>query len=207
MFILPDSLQARNQLIPATYTQRMLDFLKGAPGVNLGFNTNVSNARARFRPAKGWQVEARASQRQRDGLKPYAMSFGFSTALENPEPIDQTMLDVDVIADYRRAAFTMQASGGVSSFRNDVSVLRVDNPRRITSIDGGDGTAQGALDLYPDNKVLRGNVAMSYELPRRSTLSATLGLASGSQDDAFLPFTTNTALPQSNPDSLPARSP
>ncbi len=206
VFILPDSLQARNQLIPATYTQRMLDFLKGAPGVNLGFNTNVSNARARFRPAKGWQVEARASQRQRDGLKPYAMSFGFSTALENPEPIDQTMLDVDVIADYRRAAFTMQASGGVSSFKNDVSVLRVDNPRRITSIDGGDGTAQGALDLYPDNKVLRGNVAMSYELPRRSTLSATLGLASGSQDDAFLPFTTNTALPQSNPDSLPARS-
>jgi MtrB/PioB family decaheme-associated outer membrane protein len=206
VFILPDSLQARNQLIPGTYTQRMLDYLKSAPGINLGFSTQISNARARFRPAKGWQLEARGSVRQRDGLKPYATSFGFSTALENPEPLDQTMLDVDVIADYRRAAFTMQASGGVSSFRNDISVLRVDNPKRITPVDGGDGTVQSALDLYPDNKVLRGNVAMSYELPRRSTLTGTLALASGSQDDAFLPFTTNTVLPQSNPDSLPARS-
>ena len=206
VFILPDSLQGRNQLIPGTYTQRMQDFLKTAELIPLGFTTNVSNARVRYRPAKGWQLEAKSTMRQRDGLKPYAMSFGFSTALENPEPIDQTMLDVDLVADYRHDKFMLQAGGGLSSFRNDISVLRVDNPRRLTPVDGGDGTNQGALDLYPDNKVLRGNVAMSYELPRRSTLSATLGVASGSQDDDFLPFTTNTALPQSNPDSLPAKS-
>ena len=147
LFVLPDSLRARNQAIPASYTQRMLDYLKSAPAIGLGFNTDVSSARARYRPAKGWQLEARGSSRTRDGLKPYAMSFGFSTALENPEPIDQHMLDVDLVADYRRQAFTMQAIGGLSSFRNDIPTLRVDNPRRITSVAGGDGTAQGALDL------------------------------------------------------------
>lgn len=206
VFILPDSLQGRNQLIPGTYTQRMQDFLKTAENVPLDFTTNVSSARVRYRPSKAWQLEAKSSMRQRDGLKPYAISFGFSTALENPEPIDQTMLDVDVVADYHRDKFMMQLGGGLSSFKNDISVLRVDNPRRLTSVDGGDGTNQGALDLYPDNQVMRGNLALSYELPRMSTLSATLGLASGKQDDDFLPFTTNTALPQSNPDSLPGKS-
>lgn len=206
VFILPDSLQSRNQTIPGTYTQRMLDYLKTAPEIGLGFNTRVSNARVQVRPAKGWQFDVRGSMRQRDGLKPYATSFGFSTALENPEPLDQRMLDVDMIADYRRAAFTMQVNGGLSSFENDISVLRVDNPKRITPVNGGDGTAQSAMDLYPDNRVVRGSVALGYELPRQSSLMGMVSLASGKQDDPFLPFTTNTALPQSNPDSLPGKN-
>ncbi|HEY6196749.1 MAG TPA: MtrB/PioB family outer membrane beta-barrel protein [Candidatus Eisenbacteria bacterium] len=206
VFTIPDTLQARNQAIPGSYTQRMQDFLNNAPAVGLAFNTDIRTARARLRPARGWQFEARASDRTRDGLKPYAMSFGFSTALENPEPIDQQMLDVDLIADYHRSRMSFQAIGGVSSFRNDISVLRVDNPKRLTSVVGGDGTAQGAIDLYPDNQVVRGSLALAYELPRRSSLIGTLGLAHGTQDDKFLAFTTNTALPQSNIDSLPARS-
>jgi hypothetical protein len=89
VFSLPDSLQARNQAIPGSYTQRMADFLKAAPGIGLGFGTKVSTARLRARPARGWRFEARGTHRARSGIKPYAMSFGFNTALENPEPIDQ----------------------------------------------------------------------------------------------------------------------
>lgn len=206
VFVIPDSLRARNQAIPGSYTQRMIDFLRTAPGVRLGFSTDISSARARLRPAKGWQFEARSTLRTRDGLKPYAMSFGFSTALENPEPIDQRMLDVDLVADYHHQNLSLQAIGGLSSFGNDISVLRVDNPKRITSVNGGDGTAQGALDLYPNNEVVRGSLALAYAMPRQSSLSAMLAVAAGNQNDKFLAFTTNSALPQSNIDSLPARS-
>src|ERR1051326_6134173 len=97
VFTTPDTLQARNQAITGSYTQRMQDFLIRPPAVGLAFNTDIRTARARLRPARGWRFEARASDRTRDGLKPYAMSSGFSTPLENPEPIDQQMLAVDLI--------------------------------------------------------------------------------------------------------------
>ena len=61
VFSLPDTLQSRNQVIPGTYTQRMTDFLRTAPGVALGFDTHISNARLRARPARGWQFETRGT--------------------------------------------------------------------------------------------------------------------------------------------------
>lgn len=206
VFILPDTLQSRNQVIPGTYTQRMTDFLRTAPTVGLGFTTNTSTARLRARPARGWQFEARGTDRHRSGLKPYAMSFGFSTALENPEPIDQQMVDADFIASYQRQQFSLQGSAGMSRFDNRVGELRIDNPKRITDIAGGDGAAVGVLDLYPDNRVLRGSVVLGYTLPKSTAIAATFSVAQTKQDDAFLAFTNNRALPQSSRDSLPAQS-
>jgi MtrB/PioB family decaheme-associated outer membrane protein len=205
-FSIPDSLQARNQAIPGSYTQRMTDFLTGAPVVGLGFDTKVSTARLRARPARGWQFEMRGTHRKRSGLKPYAMSFGFSTALENPEPIDQRMVDADMIADYRRDRFSLQASGGLSVFQNRVDQLKVDNPKRITDLAAGDGPAVGVLDLYPDNRVVRGSLALAYTLPKYTALNATISMAETRQNDLFLGFTNNSALPQSSRDSLPAQS-
>ncbi|MEK7330674.1 MAG: MtrB/PioB family outer membrane beta-barrel protein, partial [Candidatus Eisenbacteria bacterium] len=207
VFELPDSLQARNQALgSSSYTQRMTDFLKAAPGIGLGFATKTSTARLRARPARGWQFEMRGTHRRRSGVKPYAMSFGFSTALENPEPIDQRMVDADFMADYRRDRLSLQASAGLSTFQNQIDELRVDNPKRITDVSGGDGAAVGVLDLYPDNRVVRGSVALGVTLPKRTAFAATISMAQSRQNDIFLGFTNNSALPQSNRDSLPAQS-
>jgi len=203
---LPDSLRAKNQNNSSQYTSTMRDLLNNSPNVPLEFGTNISSARVRLRPAKGWTFDAKGSMRERSGVKPYAMTFGFSTAMEVPEPIDQQMIDADVTASYQHNDFSMQASGGMSRFKNRISTLRVDNPKRLTDLNGGDGASVGALDLYPDNEVVRGSIALSYLMPRRTALAATLGIAQSTQDDAFLPPTNNSALPQSTLDSLPARS-
>ena len=73
VFSIPDTLQARNQgvagapaaTISSEYTKRMQDFLRSAPVVGLGFNTDISTARLRARPAKGLQLEARGAVRER----------------------------------------------------------------------------------------------------------------------------------------------
>jgi MtrB/PioB family decaheme-associated outer membrane protein len=205
-FTLPDSLQAKNQRTSSTYTATMRDLLSTSPVIGLGFGTSNSTARLRARPGRGWQVEVRGSRRERSGVKPYAMTFGFSTAIEIPEPIEQRMIDGDVIADYRRGNFTTQVDFGVSTFDNFISTLRVDNPKRITDVAGGDGPVVGALDLYPDNKVVRGSIAMGYLMPRNTALTGTLAISHGTQNDPFLAITNNSALPQSSLDSLPARS-
>lgn len=206
VFVLPDSLQANNQAVPSSYTQRMSDFLKAAAGVDLRFATKNSTARLRGRPARGWLVEVKATERERQGLKPYAMTFGFSTAIENPEPIDQRVVDADATADYHKNRVSLRASVGLSAFDNHVKELRIDNPKRITDVSGGDGPKVGVLDLYPNDRTVRGSVALAYALPRYTAITATLGLAQTTQDDRFLGFTNNSALPQSSRDSLPAQS-
>lgn len=211
-FTIPDSLQSQNQNTNTnTFAPRMQDFTGSAPVVGLDFNSHISTARLRARPAKGWQFEARGAIRNRSGMKPYGMEFGSpgTGPVENPEPIDQRTVDADFIANYQKKDLRVQASGGISVFDNAVSTLLVDNPRRVTNVSGGAGAKVGALDLYPDNQQIRGTLAVNYLLPRRSTLAATLGMSQTTQDDKLLGFTTNTAIvtgPKSINDSLPAQS-
>jgi MtrB/PioB family decaheme-associated outer membrane protein len=205
-FTLPDLIQSANQTTPANYSTNMRDVLANSPLIGLGFDTDISSARLRARPTRDWQLDARGTVRERSGQKPYAMTFGFSTAIEIPEPIDQRMVDADVIANYQHKDMTAQVDVGVSTFTNHISTLRVDNPKRATDVVGGDGPRVGALDLYPDNQVIRGTLALGYELPKRTSVTATVGMSQGKQDDKFLPYTNNSALAQSRIDSLPVRS-
>lgn len=194
VFQISDSLQARNQALPAGYTTRMTDFVNNSPYIPLSHTTKNTTGRLRGRPARGWLFELRATDRVRDGNKAYGMSFGFNTALENPEPIDQHTVDADATADYHRDRLTVQAGAGLSTFENNVGELRVDNPKRITDQVGGDGPAVGKLDLYPDNMVVRGSLSLGYTLPRYTALTAVLSVAQTTQDDRFLDFTNNSAL-------------
>jgi MtrB/PioB family decaheme-associated outer membrane protein len=205
-FTLPDSLQIRNETNAGGFAPRMSDFLKNSPHVDLDVRTNITKARLRARPAQGWTFESQSRITKRSGLKPYAMSFGFNTAVENPEPIDQRIVESDLIAGYVRNRVTARLTGGVSVFDNNTGELRVDNPRRLTDAPAGDGGGVGQMDLYPDNRVVRGTAEMGYRFADYTSLSAMLGLADGKQDDPFLPFTINKTLPQNNPDSLPAQN-
>src|SRR5262245_49957652 len=204
-FLLPDSLQARNQAIPATYNQRMTDFLNSsASDARLDFRTDILSGRLRARPQQGWQFVPRASRRSRDGRKALGATFGFNNAIEMVEPIRQNMTDVDGTANWSKKGLAVRAGIGVSSFDNNVDALIWDNPRQFT--DTPTASRQGRLDLYPGNWALRGRAGMAWQIQPKTSLDAELRVSRRSQDEAFLPYTINSALPQSNPDSLPARS-
>ena len=210
VFRLPDTLQRVNQDYPASYNKTMGDLLGSAPGTALGIQTDVSSARLRVRPAKGWQFELSGSERQRSGHQAMAGTYGFSSSIELPVPVSQRMVDAAATGNYDGGPYRVQASVGLSDFHNNVGALIWDNPRRITDRTSGnsvgDGSVQGLTDLAPDNHVVRGNLALGVRLPRAATFSATLGLSRTEQDDAFLPFTINTAIAERSLDSLPARS-
>ena len=206
VFRLPDSLQLMNQRTAsdATYARNMRDVLNNSARLPLGFRTDISDARLRARPITGLQFELRGDRRLRAGNKAYGATFGFSNAIELVEPLDQRMIDADAIANYTRNRLTLRADAGVSAFDNRVSTLRWDNPKRFTDTTGT--PSQGQLDLYPDNRLYRGNVSLGLRLPARSVFTATVGATQGTQDDPWLPFTVNSALAQSRIDSLPGRS-
>ena len=209
---MPDTLQRTNQDNPGAYPSTMTDLLNNTPQFHLGFRTDIASGRLQVRPTTGWQVEVTGSQRNRAGTKAWGAPFGFNSAIELVEPIQQRTSDGDVTATYARPRLRLQLGGGLSGFENHVSTLFWDNPKRLTdrtsptAYTNGDGSAAGQMDLYPDNRVARGRVALGLDLPRSSMLSATIGLAHYSQNDDWLPMTVNSAIPQSSLDSLPGRS-
>jgi hypothetical protein len=201
VFALPDSLQRQNQDNPAGYVNRMNSELATAPIVPLSHQSHVTDARLRFRPTRGWQLQLLGEQRMRSGTKAYGMSFGFSNANEVLEPMNQRMTDLSAIANYARGTTKLRALLGFSRFDNRVDALVVDNSRRATDSPTA-GSSRGRLDLYPDNQAVRAQFDLDVKPTGNSRYSGTVALARIAQDDPWLPFTINTAIPQASLDSL-----
>lgn len=210
VFTLPDSLQRIVQAIPlpsgSAYNARLIailtDQLNSSALTPTRVNTAESKARLRGRPVKGFQFEVTGLERQREGSMPYGAAFGVSNAIELPLPISQRTLDGQVAATYLHKDVTLRASVGASVFKNNVSTLIWDNPRRL--VDTTTISSRGRMDMSPNNQVIRGQVALGWRLPRQTLFSATLGMSEGEQTDAFLPFTINSVTAQRSIDSLPA---
>lgn len=201
VYVLPDTLQRRVQENPSGQASNTLrDLVNNAPQVPLGFRTDLARAGVRGRLGGGLQLDLRGTRRQREGTKAYGLSFGFSNVVEVTEPINQEMVQGEVRLSYARKKLAIEAIGGVDAFDNDVDALIVDNPRRYTDSPTS-GSSRGRLDLYPDNRALRGAIRAGLQLPSRSALNAFVGVTQIRQDDRWLPFTINPAIV--GPDSLP----
>ena len=196
--VVPDSLQAANQANPAGYVARLKDALAVSPRLNLGFRTDITRARLRARPARDWQFELKGSRRMRSGRKAYGGGFSPGNGVEIWEPIAQRILDGEARATYQKERATLLATAGVSEFHNEVNSLTFDNPARLTGAQN-----QGRIDLYPNNRSVRGTVGVAYRLPMRTAFNGTIGVSRNTQNDPWLPFTVNAADPYSSLDSLP----
>ncbi len=206
-FVLPDSFQWSNQTLlnvsgsagtaaNAAYNARISDLLRASPLMPIGFRTDVAKASVSMRPAKGLQVDLTGEKRDRNGSKPWSAAFGFSGAMEVWEPINQRTVDGEAALTYTGKNYVVRADGGINTFTNNASTLQWDNPRRLTSSAAGNnaGAGFGQMDLYPDNKMVRGNLGIGVTLPQQTVLTLNAGLARTTQDDPFLPFTVNQAV-------------
>ena len=159
VFLLPDTLQRTNQDNPGAYPSTHDRPAQQHAAVPSRLPHRHRERAAPVRPTTGWQVEVTGSQRNRAGTKAWGAPFGFNSAIELVEPIQQRTSDGDVTATCARARLRLQLGGGLSGFENHVSTLFWDNPKRLTdrtsptAYTNGDGSAAGQMDLYPDNRV------------------------------------------------------
>ena len=214
VFVLPDSLQSLNRRVPGGVANALQDALNASPQFPLQFTTDAATARVRVRPKRGWMVEVNGRQTTRNGGKAYAAFIGTSPGnptVELWEPIHQTLTDADVRVNYDRARLTVQAVGSTSLFDNHLDRMIWDNARSLYDVPPvpatlpprGDSIASvpghGQLALAPDNREVRGSVAIGVRLPSRSLFSGTVGYARITQDQDWLPVTINASL---RPDTI-----
>ena len=197
VLLVPDSLQAANQANTASYPSRMRDALKSAAIIPMGFRTDITRARIKARPVRDWQFELKGSRRMRAGRKPYGGGWSPGSGVEVWEPIAQRILDGEGRATYMKNRAAVTASAGVSEFHNEVNALTFDNPATLTG-----AQRLGRIDLYPNNRSVRANLGLVYQLPHNTAFNGTVGVARNTQNDRWLPFTANPTSPYSSPDSV-----
>jgi MtrB/PioB family decaheme-associated outer membrane protein len=161
------------------------------------------------------------SLEKRRGDRGSGTSFGFSNVVETPEPIDYHSEDLGLSAEWTRPWGLVRGMVNFNRFTNSLDVQTFDNPfRAVSSTDPSayqapgsasiNGPSFGRLALPPDNRSVTGAVGAVWRLGKRSRLSADASLGQWSQDEAFIPFTSNTAITSpiqaSDASSLPAAS-
>jgi MtrB/PioB family decaheme-associated outer membrane protein len=170
---------------------------------------------------KPYDIRVLYFQEHRRGTRAAGTSFGFGNVVESPEPIDYRTRDFGATAEWTRKSLLLRGSFHYNDFANRSPFESFDNPFRAT--DSTDpsaytgpasgsigGPAFGRESLAPDNKAVTGSVGFLYKFAKRTRLSADAALGQWTQNDAFMPFSTNTAITTpvhaTDLSALPARS-
>lgn len=161
----------------------------------VGVNTGRTRALLSFTPAASWLVVAEYERTRKNGFKPMGMIMGSSPGhptREILEPVDHTMSRMRFAPTYARQRLRLQASYEYASFGNARDAVVADNPVLATNT-ATTGAASGRSALAPDNTAhtfaLTGGVDAGA-----SRVTASMSYGVRLQNQAFLPFTINSAI-------------
>jgi MtrB/PioB family decaheme-associated outer membrane protein len=160
-------------------------------------------------------------QENRNGDRGSGTAFGFGNVVETAEPIQYTTRDLGVSAEWTQPWGLVRGAAHFNQFGNAFASQTFDNPFRAT--DSTDpsaytapasgsigGPAFGRIALPPDNQAITGSVGAALKFGKKARLTADASLGQWTQDEPFIPFTSNTAItvpfPATDPSHLPAAS-
>ena len=148
-----------------------------------------------------WAIKVGASNESRDGERPWAGSFGFGDFVEIPWAVHYDTNEFRASAEWTKPESRIYFTAGfrASLFDNHVESQTFSNPFRV--IDSGSefgsinaGPAMGRIALYPSNQYYEPSASLVVkDLGWDSILSATFSAGFLRQNEALLPFSTNTA--------------
>lgn len=130
---------------------------------------------------------------RKNGNQPWAGTFGFGNAVELPVPIDTHTTDVGTAAEWANARGMARVAYDGSFFRNNISTLVWDNP--IQAVDTTAAPSQGRESLWPDSNLNAISANGLLNLPGHSRATAYVSAGNWTQNNALIPFTINSALP------------
>jgi MtrB/PioB family decaheme-associated outer membrane protein len=199
VFVAPPPLRDHLQSQP----EDLRALLDSARPLDLSLRRDKGSGTFTYTPAEDWALQFQYSREKQNGRRPFGTTINsFANVLELPEPIDYRTHLMKAGTEYAKQNWGFQASYSGSFFKNKVDTLVWDNPFRETDSVGG--ASKGRLDLYPDNTAHSVNFAGAVDLGDNTRFMASIAPGWMRQNDAFLPFTINTAIP--NVPSLPGSS-
>ena len=183
--------------------------------VDLKLFQGMGKFRVRYTPNPGWTFTSGYSSQNISGKRAigelFASSGGTYKVTELVEPLDYQIHNIDLGGEYAGDGWSLGIRYNASLFHNNVSSLTWDNPTNLSGTgaactngsgftttssgtDANRGPCRGRMDLYPSNQAHTWTLTGATKLPLKSNFMGTVSYGVRLQNDAFLPFTTNTAL-------------
>jgi MtrB/PioB family decaheme-associated outer membrane protein len=221
-----DAIQRQFAISPASVNFTFLSSLvnpslaAGSP-IDIALLRERGQVELRLTRDKPYDIRLLYFQEHRRGTRAAGTAFGFGNVVESPEPIDYRTRDFAATGEWTRKSLLLRGSFHYNDFANRIPFEEFDNPFRATDATDASayqspgsasigGAAFGRESLSPDNKSTTGSVGFLYKFAKRSRLSADATVGQWTQNDAFMPFTTNTAITTpvraAELSSLPAQS-
>lgn len=180
---------------------RLLQSNAATPGIynvaatpfDLQLKRSIADFRLTYSATRNLDVSVSFKNTQKSGEQPWAGTFGFSDAVELPAPVDTRTTELGAAAEWTNDRGEVRVGYDGSFFRNNISTLEWDNPLRATNSPTA-GPAEGRMALWPNSNLNAGSITGLLKLPAGSQASAYVSLGNWSQNDALIPFTSNTAL-------------
>ncbi|MBZ5702481.1 MAG: MtrB/PioB family outer membrane beta-barrel protein [Acidobacteriia bacterium] len=156
---------------------------------------------AAYNPTADWDLNFLFRRESEKGTRPIGLVMNSSPStttssgygVELPEPVNYFINTVRFGAEYGRRSWALQAGYMGSFFQNNIGALTWDNPFRLT-LESAGNPLTGRMDLYPDNHAHYLLFAGGTDLGKYLHLTGSLSPGWLRQNDAFLPYSTNTAL-------------
>ena len=163
--------------------------------IELGTQRQRNRAEISVIPAQNWKTSVSYRQERKDGTMQTGGALGYSTrnmAMATlPKPVDHTTDLIDAAVAYNSKKGNVELAYHLSMFRNENQSLSWQNPFPDSS---GNAGSFGQLALEPDNDFHQVMLSGGYRLPANSYLSGVLSSGRMTQDQAFLPYSTDPSL-------------
>jgi MtrB/PioB family decaheme-associated outer membrane protein len=222
VFTLDDTLQSAIQAAPVSVDTSPADgqwdagtkgailksaIINSAQDVFVGWQRKTGGLGFQYTPGSHWTFTATARRERRGGTipQPLGMYFALSPS-EVAAPLDYRTDWESVGAEYNHRRFSLGVQLTASQFDTGYNALTWDDQLFLadTAVNATTANpARGRLTLATDNRMAQGMVYGAFNLPGHTRIDATVSRSETTQDDPFLPMTTNTLL---SPAALPAAS-
>jgi len=175
----------------------------GEQAFDMTLRRSLLGAAFTYTPTEKWAIQMQYSHENKQGYRPLGTTTNlYNNQLEMPEPINYSIHEAKVGAEYSANNGGFQAGYSTSIFSNNTNAMVWDNP--FVATNGVGAAARGRMGLAPDNSAQSLDFAGAYNLNRFTRVMASISPEWMRQNQAFLPETINSAIP--NVPALPAAS-
>ena len=157
-------------------------------------------------------VDFKYSMTKKSGNQPFGAAFAFNNAEELPMALDNSVNEFTAGVELVKPEWGMvRAEYQGSFFKNQFSSLTWDSPLFATDYNSGkgysstgpwdasgysngNGPAKGRMAMSPSSQMNVFRITGLYKMPAHTTLNGQLAFTDMTQDEALLPWTTNSVI-------------
>jgi MtrB/PioB family decaheme-associated outer membrane protein len=171
-----------------------------SPQFDLRERRDIGTVRVEATPTVALDVHGGFTTTKHSGELPWGADFGFGNDNEVALPYRSRTNDFDLGAEWTNQRAMIRAGYAGSWFNNQDDTLTWDNPLFLTDTpevgDTPGGPGHGRTALWPTNSLQTLSTAGYAKFSRRTQISGSLAYGWWNNNEALLPFTINSALPQ-----------